>query len=591
MEQLLPDYSKWRNKYCKANIIVYFIIILLEIVIFSLLKMNDMILESIPTYIKSYFITPILWISIICFIAFLTIKLCKDDRIKNSVPVISLTMMFGIVSIVHNVFFVTFILFCIPIFMTVVFSNKFLLNLTTTISILFLVHVVHYCYTVTKASRANPYFLPSVLIAIVTLLVCRGIAGTLIDILNMQNHKLLKAAEEAKNAEHEAQQANQKKSAFLSNMSHELRTPMNAIIGLTNIMLRAEHDKEDTMYLTSIKRSANELLGIINDILDFSKIESGKMQIIEESYFFYDMIDNLKLLFMNLVQEKDIKLIYDISPQIPTQLVGDEMRVRQIIVNLVNNAIKFTEHGFVRLAVSVEEIDGNDIRLLFSVKDSGQGIKEEELPRLFDSFEQANMKKNHHKEGSGLGLAICKQLVGLMGGEISVKSSYGEGSEFSFSLHQMIASEEPVAKKMLATSGNTEEQLNNIKFPGAQILLVEDNEINTKIALMLFEPLKMQIDTAENGKIALEMVQNKKYDLVFMDQMMPVMDGMEATKAIRELSDPYYQKLPIIALTANVLLDAKLELLEAGVNDVTTKPILMEDVISILKAWLKKEPA
>lgn len=678
MENLLPDYAVWRRKYAKATVSVYFIIIIMEFVIFFVLKSNDMILQSISKYIREYFIRPIAWLSFNGIISIIISRSVISEKIKNAVPVISFTCMVGVVAIIHNVFFVTMLLFCIPISMTIVFGDKLLLRLTTVLSTLFVIGVVAYCYTHGHTSRSNAYFLPSVLISLVAIWFCSSVASTLIELLNNQNQKLLRAVEEAN-------RANESKSAFLSNMSHEIRTPMNAIVGITDIMLRTKRDPAEERYLLNIKNSGTALLSIINDILDFSKIESGKMTVVNDNYSFYSMLDDLSLIFWNRIGDKKIELLYDIDINMPDYIYGDAIRVRQLIINIVNNAIKFTDEGFVRLSVKVGKIEGNDIELFISVADSGQGIKEEDMPKLFSSFEQVNTKKNHSKEGTGLGLAISKQLINMMGGEIGVDSEFGKGTTFSFNIHQSITdktvmpnyddlkqalSEKKIAvavkdemleasmRQLFATLGVSvadsvldkadydicfteeseinhisattkyilvnpyddiadrdsgiifskplyisnlygaivegkndadvvEEKEEQITFEGKKILLVEDNAVNTKVALLLFKPLMMEIDTAQNGQVALEMVQEKHYDLVFMDHMMPVMDGVEATLAIRKLGGDYYTNLPIIALTANVISEAKDVLLSAGMNDITTKPISMDNVIGILKKWLK----
>ena len=678
MENLLPDYAVWRRKYAKATVSVYFIIIIMEFVIFFVLKSNDMILQSISKYIREYFIRPIVWLSFNGIISIIISRSVISEKIKNAVPVISFTCMVGVVAIIHNVFFVTMLLFCIPISMTIVFGDKLLLRLTTVLSTLFVIGVVAYCYTHGHTSRSNAYFLPSVLISLVAIWFCSSVASTLIELLNNQNQKLLRAVEEAN-------RANESKSAFLSNMSHEIRTPMNAIVGITDIMLRTKRDPAEERYLLNIKNSGTALLSIINDILDFSKIESGKMTVVNDNYSFYSMLDDLSLIFWNRIGDKKIELLYDIDINMPDYIYGDAIRVRQLIINIVNNAIKFTDEGFVRLSVKVGKIEGNDIELFISVADSGQGIKEEDMPKLFSSFEQVNTKKNHSKEGTGLGLAISKQLINMMGGEIGVDSEFGKGTTFSFNIHQGITdktvipnyddlkqalSEKKIAvavkdemleasmRQLFATLGVSvadstldkadydicfteeseinhisattkyilvnpyddiadrdsgiifskplyisnlygaiveakndadvvEEKEEQITFEGKKILLVEDNAVNTKVALLLFKPLMMEIDTAQNGQVALEMVQKKHYDLVFMDHMMPVMDGVEATLAIRKLGGDYYTNLPIIALTANAISEAKDVLLSAGMNDITTKPISMDNVIGILKKWLK----
>lgn len=390
----------------------------------------------------------------------------------------------------------------------------------------------------------------------------------------------------------QAEAANRAKSTFVSNMSHEIRTPMNSIVGITEIMLRTKHSQKDQEYLLNIRSSGQALLTIVNDVLDFSKIESGKITLLEEAYDVLSLFHDLRMTMQNRIGSRPLKLIFDIDQDIPCMLKGDMGRIRQVVINLVNNAIKYTEEGHVKFTVRILEKTKDHIQLYFEVEDTGIGIRKEDQKIMFDSFRRVDMDRNRRIEGTGLGLTISKNFVTMMGGSIGVDSEYGKGSRFFFQIPQEIVDPQPISVI------NYESRHQNVldaesvclfTAPYAHILLVDDNALNLTVAKDLFAPLQMQIDTAENGRQALEMVQKKHYDLVLMDHMMPVMNGIDATKAIRKLPDPYYQDLPVIALTANAMTDARKEFDEAGMNGFIAKPIIFRNACSEIRKWLPKE--
>ena len=390
----------------------------------------------------------------------------------------------------------------------------------------------------------------------------------------------------------QAESANEAKSIFVSNMSHEIRTPMNAIVGLTEVMLRKEWEEEDEKYLLNIQSSGKALLKLINDLLDFSKIEAGKFEISEDVFDLAQMMRDIQMIGMTRIGEKDVSLVMDIEEEIPRLLYGDGLRIRQVILNIMNNAVKYTEKGTVTLTVRQQKREAEKIQLYVSVKDTGQGIRKEDQKRLFDAFTQVDIKKNQGKEGTGLGLAISRQLVEMMGGELFVESEYGAGSNFYFTFWISAQSSETVgnfAQLKEQTQEEAQEEVFNFTAPKAAILLVDDNEINQEVAKALLEPFEMHIDLASDGQQALEQIQKKHYDLVFMDHYMPVMDGIEAVKRIRSLPDAYYQKLPVVALTADAVQGVQEEFLAAGMNDFASKPIEMQDVSRVLRRWLPKE--
>lgn len=412
----------------------------------------------------------------------------------------------------------------------------------------------------------------------------QGYMLTLVDVTKImeQNHRM-------KELVNQAEAATQAKSAFVSNISHEIRTPMNSIVGITEVMLRSEHSPKEQEFLLSIQSSGQALLTIINDVLDFSKIESGKMQLVLEPYDTLSLFHDLKLTMENQIGKRPLELIYEIDQSLPCMLNGDVGRIRQVITNLVSNAIKYTERGHVHFSVHVTKKKADTVSLYFEVEDTGIGIRKEDQEILFHSFQRVDLKKNRRIQGTGLGLTISQNFVNMMGGTIGVESEYGKGSKFYFCIDQTVMDATPISEINYEQRHNSiisKEAESLFTAEDAHILLVDDNSLNLLVAQELLRPLHMQIDTAENGKDAVTLVQKNHYDLVLMDHMMPVMDGIEATKAIRALPEPQYQELPIIALTANAMVDAQKDFANAGMNGFVAKPIDFQIICTQLRKWL-----
>lgn len=489
------------------------------------------------------------------------------------------------------------------------------------------------------------------------------------------------------------------KSDFLANMSHEIRTPMNAVIGMAEMALREELTPAAREYIGQIKSSGQTLLTIINDILDFSKIESGKMDISDVEYEPMSVINDVSNIVMTRIGSKELELTVDVNPDLPSGLYGDNIRIKQVMVNLANNAVKFTKEGNVHVKVDFWQTDEETIELSIAITDTGSGIKESDMNKLFRSFQQLDSKRNRNIEGTGLGLAICKQLVSLMKGKIHVDSEYGKGSTFSFVIPQKITNSAHSVERLeenLTAAGlikneyiadeladdmeklgasyerlESEEFLNVVKekqigflfieqplftegvqyflklnpdvngilltnyrsvrsydlpnlrvvkkplyilglsnifhgredntafslteaedvdfvAPSAEILVVDDNAINLTVVKGLLAPLQMKIDTASSGKEAVLKVTDKRYDIIFMDHMMPEMDGIETTRVIRRLLGNNGQ-VPIIALTANAVEGTAEMFISEGMNDMVAKPIEMRVIVSKLQKWLPPE--
>ena len=431
------------------------------------------------------------------------------------------------------------------------------------------------------------YFMVSVALNILTYIFCRSYV------------EALRALTDAKN---EASLAALAKGSFLANMSHEIRTPLNAIIGLTEAELRHEHPPESIANLHKIHTSGNLLMGIINDILDMSKIESGKFELVLGVYDLADLIYDTASLNMVHIGSKPINFVVSVDESIPRRLVGDDIRIRQILGNLLSNAFKYTREGQVELRAhwrSMERPLGEETAaawLSFEVADSGMGIAEEDLSKLFSEYAQVNQKSTRGIEGTGLGLAICMGLVELMGGQLSAESQYGQGSVFKVTIPQEIVDGVPLGpevaaqlKKFTFVSDTKEEEIEYISLAQKRVLVVDDVEINLDVAAACLEPYELQVDCITSGAQALDLMQKgePRYDLIFMDHMMPDMDGVQTTRAIRDLGTSYAETIPIIALTANVFAEKDNIFTNNGFHGFLSKPIDLHKLDGVIKTWLE----
>lgn len=407
-----------------------------------------------------------------------------------------------------------------------------------------------------------------------------------------QNRQLVIAKEEEENAKLEAMEANAAKSSFLANMSHEIRTPINAVLGMDAMILRESNEQNIREYAADIQNAGQNLLSLINDILDFSKIESGKMEIIPVDYEVSSLLNDSYSMVVLRAKEKKLNLTIENDRTIPKRLLGDEVRIRQIMVNLLTNAIKYTKEGSVKLSVKWERIEEKKMLLKISVEDTGIGITKENQEKLFQSFQRVEEKRNRNIEGTGLGLKITKQLLEMMDGSITVVSEYGKGSVFHVEIPQEIISEEPLgdfSERYAKDISEIHEYHEKFQAPEGRILIVDDVSMNLKVMKGLLKNTRLQIETAESGKECIQMVTQKQYHLIFLDHMMPDMDGIETLHNIQKLEENLNRNTPVIMLTANAIIGAKEEYLKAGFYDYLSKPIRETELEEMIMKYLPKE--
>lgn len=415
-------------------------------------------------------------------------------------------------------------------------------------------------------------------------------AGDLYRITDMtENYLYTKQLIELKE---EAERANEAKSSFLARMSHEIRTPINAVLGMNEMVLRETQSDNIREYAVNIHNAGKTLLSIINDILDLSKIESGKMEIIETDYDLGNLLVDIENMISMRAEEKNLNFKIVTNSELPRILHGDEMRIKQCAMNLLTNAVKYTEGG--NVTIKVDFIDNKDgmINLRIVVSDTGIGIKEDELHMLFDPFTRLDLMKNKSVEGTGLGLSITKRLIGMMGGNLTVDSTYGKGSSFSFVIPQKVVGTENLGDYRAKTNamnipGKGSKRI--FSAPRAKILAVDDNRVNITVVKGLLKRLQVQFDSALSGQECMDKIRQKHYDIILLDHMMPEMDGIETLRTMRQMEEYKHNQSVVIALTANAIVGAREEYLKEGFEDYLSKPIDSAQLEDMIRRYLPDE--
>lgn len=573
LRETAPEYEKWRRRLFIMNCVIATGVFLLEIGVNIILFVQGKVNPDIVYHLMRYLVVP----SGLVFLAVLfdgIMMRCfpNKDWLLNYIMVLTVVFMCTVVAVTHYVFPITMTAFVIPVLMSVVFGNN-RMTAATAASCSVCVILTGIWRNIDGTDTDRYYVVQEVVISLGIIFMSLIVAEIVNSLITEQNHRLLDALRKEKRSQQEAEAANMAKSSFLANMSHEIRTPINAILGMNEMILREEKDPAIRGYAGNIQASGNSLLSIVSDVLDISKIESGKLEIIPVDYEVNSLISDCCNMAAGRAKAKELELLVECADNVPMKLCGDETHIRQIIMNLLTNAVRYTEKGTVKLIVSGRFTDGGFV-LKVDVSDTGIGIAEENLPQLFTQFQRFDLQRNRNIEGTGLGLSIVKRLCDLMSGTITARSVLGSGSTFTVELPQKVVDSTPCGGVNLNYSAGAEHEYHHsFEAPEAKILAVDDLPVNLLVIANLLKETRIKIDTAGSGRECLDKCSQQKYDLILMDHMMPEMDGVQTFEKLHgDKSSPNFET-PVIMLTANALAGMREQYMDVGFADYVSKPV------------------
>lgn len=573
LRETAPEYEKWRRRLFIMNCVIATGVFLLEIGVNIILFVQGKVNPDIVYHLMRYLVVP----SGLVFLAVLfdgIMMRCfpNKDWLLNYIMVLTVVFMCTVVAVTHYVFPITMTAFVIPVLMSVVFGNN-RMTAATAASCSVCVILTGIWRNIDGTDTDRYYVVQEVVISLGIIFMSLIVAEIVNSLITEQNHRLLDALRKEKRSQQEAEAANMAKSSFLANMSHEIRTPINAILGMNEMILREEKDPAIRGYAGNIQASGNSLLSIVSDVLDISKIESGKLEIIPVDYEVNSLISDCCNMAAGRAKAKELELLVECADNVPMKLCGDETHIRQIIMNLLTNAVKYTEKGTVKLIVSGRFTDGGFV-LKVDVSDTGIGIAEENLPQLFTQFQRFDLQRNRNIEGTGLGLSIVKRLCDLMSGTITARSVLGSGSTFTVELPQKVVDSTPCGGVNLNYSAGAEHEYHHsFEAPEAKILAVDDLPVNLLVIANLLKETRIKIDTAGSGRECMDKCSQQKYDLILMDHMMPEMDVVQTFEKLHgDKSSPNFET-PVIMLTANALAGMREQYMDVGFADYVSKPV------------------